>query len=179
MSAELPRPDYARNMRLVGYSDQGGRPDGVQIMVQDGYAYIGHMFSNGFSVVNVRDPKESEAGELYPCPAGHMELAPSSARRSASRHQWEEPLPRPTPRGREGLLFRFDGGEDSLCLGNPGLQRGYPDLQYFRPTGIRVSYPSYQSKESAPIEFGMWEAGGLMPRRWSRASSTPSFSPSI
>jgi hypothetical protein len=32
----LPRPDYARNMRLVGYSDQGGRPDGVQIMVQDG-----------------------------------------------------------------------------------------------------------------------------------------------
>ena len=41
----LPQPDYARNMRIIGHSDQGGRPDGVQIMVHRGYAYIGHMFS--------------------------------------------------------------------------------------------------------------------------------------
>ena len=53
----LPKPDYAtKNMRLVGYSDQGGRCDGVQIMVHRGYAYIGHIFSKGFSVVDVRDP---------------------------------------------------------------------------------------------------------------------------
>ena len=49
-STELPKPAYARNMRLIGYSDQGGRPDGVQIMVHRGHAYIGHMFSKGFSV---------------------------------------------------------------------------------------------------------------------------------
>ena len=36
-------------MRLVGYSDQGGRRDGVQIMVHRGYAYIGHIFSKGFT----------------------------------------------------------------------------------------------------------------------------------
>ena len=36
----LPTPQYSRNMRLIGYSDQGGRPDGVQIMVNRGYAYI-------------------------------------------------------------------------------------------------------------------------------------------
>ncbi|HYA74124.1 MAG TPA: hypothetical protein VEF36_13310, partial [Roseiarcus sp.] len=54
----LPKPDYATsNMRLIGYSDQGGRCDGVQIMVHRGYAYIGHIFSKGFSVVDVRDPK--------------------------------------------------------------------------------------------------------------------------
>src|ERR1700722_4845610 len=53
----LPKPDYAtKNMRLVGYSDQGGRCDGVQIMVHRGYAYIGHIFSKGFSVIDVRDP---------------------------------------------------------------------------------------------------------------------------
>src|SRR6202046_5653975 len=53
----LPKPDYAtKNMRLVGYSDQGGKSDGVQIMVHRGYAYIGHIFSKGFSVVDVRDP---------------------------------------------------------------------------------------------------------------------------
>src|ERR1700735_3718278 len=52
----LPKPDYAtKNMRLVGYSDQGGKSDGVQIMVHRGYAYIGHIFSKGFSIVDVRD----------------------------------------------------------------------------------------------------------------------------
>ena len=57
MADTLPKPDYAtKNMRLVGYSDQDGRCDGVQIMVHRGYAYIGHIFSKGFSVIDVRDP---------------------------------------------------------------------------------------------------------------------------
>ena len=30
--------------------------DGVQLMVHRGHAYIGHIFSKGFSVVDVRDP---------------------------------------------------------------------------------------------------------------------------
>jgi hypothetical protein len=53
---DLPMPDYARNMRLIGHSDQAGRPDGVQLMVHRGYAYVGHMFSKGFSVIDVHDP---------------------------------------------------------------------------------------------------------------------------
>lgn len=47
----------SHNISLLSHSDQGGRPDGVQVMVHKGYAYIGHMFSNGFSVVDVRDPR--------------------------------------------------------------------------------------------------------------------------
>ncbi len=58
---DLPTPDYARNMRLIGYSDQGGRADGVQLMVHRGYAYVGHMFSKGFSVIDVRDPSRPRA----------------------------------------------------------------------------------------------------------------------
>lgn len=54
---DLPKPDYARNLRLIGHSDQGGRPDGVQLMVHRGFAYVGHMFSKGFSVIDVRDPR--------------------------------------------------------------------------------------------------------------------------
>jgi len=46
----------AKNVRFVSCCDQGGRPDGVQVIVHKGYAYIGHMFSDGFSVVDVRDP---------------------------------------------------------------------------------------------------------------------------
>jgi hypothetical protein len=53
---DVPRPAYQRNMRLLGYSDQGGRSDGQQIMVRNGYAYIGHVCSRGFSIVDVRDP---------------------------------------------------------------------------------------------------------------------------
>jgi hypothetical protein len=64
----LPAPDFARNMRIVGHSDQGGRPDGVQVMVHRGFAYIGHMFSKGFSVVDVRDPKHPKPANYLPAP---------------------------------------------------------------------------------------------------------------
>ncbi|HXD46558.1 MAG TPA: hypothetical protein VN655_15630 [Pseudolabrys sp.] len=55
--SELPRPDYAHRMRLIGHSDQGGRPDGMQLMVHRGHAYVAHMFSGGFSVLDVRDAR--------------------------------------------------------------------------------------------------------------------------
>lgn len=61
-------PDFAHNMRLIGHSDQGGRADGVQLMVHRGYAYIGHMFSKGFSVVDVCDPRNPKAVAYQPAP---------------------------------------------------------------------------------------------------------------
>jgi hypothetical protein len=64
----LPAPDFARNMRIVGHSDQGGRPDGVQVMVHRGFAYVGHMFSKGFSVVDVRDPKNPRPAQYIAAP---------------------------------------------------------------------------------------------------------------
>jgi hypothetical protein len=70
MSADRPQPDYARNMRLIGHCDQGGRPDGVQIMVHRGYTYIGHMFSQGFSVIDVRDPTNPRAVNYLAAPPG-------------------------------------------------------------------------------------------------------------
>jgi hypothetical protein len=70
MSSALPKPDYARNMRIVGHCDQGGRPDGVQLMVHRGYAFVGHMFSKGFSVVDVRDAKNPRAVNYSPAPPG-------------------------------------------------------------------------------------------------------------
>ena len=66
----LPKPDHARNMRLIGHSDQGGRSDGVQVMVHRGHAYVGHMFSKGFSVIDVRDPKNPRVVNYLPAPPG-------------------------------------------------------------------------------------------------------------
>ena len=65
----LPKPDYAtKNMKLVGYSDQDGRCDGVQIMVHQGFAYVGHIFSKGFSVIDVRDPKKPKTVKYVAAP---------------------------------------------------------------------------------------------------------------
>ena len=58
----------ARNIKFLGHSDQGGRGDGVQVMVHRGYAYIGHGYSNGISVIDVRDPKRPKHVAFLPCP---------------------------------------------------------------------------------------------------------------
>src|SRR5262249_60869331 len=55
---DLPRPDYARNMRIIGHSDQGGRPDGVQVMVHRQHVYVGHMFSDGVTILDASDPRK-------------------------------------------------------------------------------------------------------------------------
>jgi hypothetical protein len=60
-AADKLKPSYAKAMRLIGHSDQAGRSDGQQIMVRNGYAYIGHVCSKGFSVIDVRDPRDPKA----------------------------------------------------------------------------------------------------------------------
>ena len=67
---QLPTPEYSRNMRLIGHSDQGGRPDGVQVMVHRGFAYVGHMVSQGFSVIDVRDPRQPITVNYVAAPPG-------------------------------------------------------------------------------------------------------------
>lgn len=59
----------SKNIRFLSRSDQGGRPDGTQIMVHKGHAYIGHMFSDGISVIDVRDPLEPKTVAFVPMPA--------------------------------------------------------------------------------------------------------------
>ncbi len=68
MTQDLPTPDYVNNMKLLGYSDQGGRPDGVQVMVNKNHAFIGHMFSDGFSVVDCTDPRDPKPVAYVPAP---------------------------------------------------------------------------------------------------------------
>jgi hypothetical protein len=62
----------------LGYSDQGSRPGAIQIMVADGYAYLGQ--SHGLTVLDVRDPRAMEpvfyrevAGTKTWC--GHLQVS--------------------------------------------------------------------------------------------------------
>jgi len=59
-------PDAAKNIEFLGYSDQGGRPDGVQVMVNKGHAYVSHPFSAGATVIDVRDPRKPKTVAFLP-----------------------------------------------------------------------------------------------------------------
>jgi hypothetical protein len=53
--------ESVRNMSWIGHSELAGRPDGVQVMVNKGFAYVGHPFSGGgATVIDVRDPRNPQ-----------------------------------------------------------------------------------------------------------------------
>jgi hypothetical protein len=55
--APVPPEGIGHGISHIAYSDQGGRPDGVQVMVNRAHVYVGHMFSNGITVVDAADPR--------------------------------------------------------------------------------------------------------------------------
>src|SRR5258706_7806625 len=55
--ADIPPQGIGHRIRHVSYSDQGGRPDAVQVMVNRKHVYVGHMFSNGITVLDANDPR--------------------------------------------------------------------------------------------------------------------------
>jgi hypothetical protein len=55
--AEVPAGGIGRGIRHLSYSDQGGRPDGVQVMLNRGHVYVGHMFSDGVTILDAADPR--------------------------------------------------------------------------------------------------------------------------
>jgi hypothetical protein len=54
---EIPPEGIGHGIRHISYSDIGGRPDSVQVMVHRGHLYVGHMFSDGVTVLDARDPR--------------------------------------------------------------------------------------------------------------------------
>lgn len=59
----------SKNVRFLSRCDQGGRYDGVQVIVHKGHAFIGHMFSDGMTVVDVRDPLNPKTVAFVAAPA--------------------------------------------------------------------------------------------------------------
>ena len=59
--APIPPEGIGHKIKHLSYSDQGGRPDGVQVMVNRGHVYVGHMFSNGITALDAADPRALRA----------------------------------------------------------------------------------------------------------------------
>jgi hypothetical protein len=57
-SATIPPAGIGRRIRHLSYSDQGGRPDGVQVMVNRRHVYVGHMFNSGITILDATDPRQ-------------------------------------------------------------------------------------------------------------------------
>src|SRR5262245_23668152 len=53
----IPAQGIGRRIRHLSYSDVGGRPDTVQIMFNRRHLYVGHMFSNGVTILDAADPR--------------------------------------------------------------------------------------------------------------------------
>jgi hypothetical protein len=62
---EIPPEGIGQRIRHLSYSDQGGRPDGVQVMLNRGHLYVGHMFSDGVTVLDVRDPRRPKPVHFF------------------------------------------------------------------------------------------------------------------
>src|ERR1051326_6775249 len=54
----VPAQGVAKNFRHLSWSDIGGRPDSVQVMLNRGHLYVGHMFSNGVTILDAADPRK-------------------------------------------------------------------------------------------------------------------------
>ena len=53
----VPPEGIGHRFRHVSYSDLGGHPDSVQIMLNRRHLYVGHMFSNGLTILDAADPR--------------------------------------------------------------------------------------------------------------------------
>jgi hypothetical protein len=58
--AAVPPEGIGYRIRHLSYSDIGGKPDSVQIMMNRRHLYVGHMFSNGLTVLDAADPRRLE-----------------------------------------------------------------------------------------------------------------------
>ncbi len=55
--ADIPPEGIGQGLNHLSYSDIGGRPDSVQVMFNRDHIYVGHMFSNGVTILDASDPR--------------------------------------------------------------------------------------------------------------------------
>jgi hypothetical protein len=63
--APIPPEGIGRRIRHLSYSDIGGRPDSVQIMMNRRHLYVGHMFSNGLTILDASDPRRLKPAGFF------------------------------------------------------------------------------------------------------------------
>jgi hypothetical protein len=140
-------PHTNATLRLLGHSDQGGRPHGIQIMVHNDHAYVGQARYGGFTIVDVTNPRE-------PRPAGFVATAPGTLNIHLQVH--------------DNLLLVVDGANLFSIYGSPQAyysrsMEGWSSERFGQRgvdfmAGLRV----YDiSRPAEPRQIGYFEIEGL------------------
>lgn len=53
----IPAEGIGHRIKHISYSDIGGRPDSVQLISNRNHLYVGHMFSDGVTILDASDPR--------------------------------------------------------------------------------------------------------------------------
>jgi hypothetical protein len=64
----MTEPELARGFTAIAHSDQGGRPDAMQLQYWNGHVYVGHLFSGGFSTIDVTDLRSPRTVSFHEAP---------------------------------------------------------------------------------------------------------------
>src|SRR5256885_15819896 len=75
----IPTTGSGGRSRPLSNSDRGGRPDGVQIMVNRRHVYVGHMFNDGVTILDAEDPRRLKPVGFFTAGTGtrthHLQVA--------------------------------------------------------------------------------------------------------
>jgi len=64
----LRSSELSQRFTHIGHSDQGGRPDAMQVQHWRNHVYVGHLFSSGFSVIDVSSLRAPKTVRFVPAP---------------------------------------------------------------------------------------------------------------
>lgn len=142
-------PIASKNIKFISHSDLGGNSDGVQVMVQRGYAYIGHGVTNRISTLDVRDPQNPRVVDVIECPAGtrafHLQAHGDLLLTVNAPSVWN--------------MLEFADGTGYFNMSPADKLKG--QMSRFTP-GLRVYDISNPAK---PVEIGFMPVAGLGPQR--------------
>src|SRR5262249_7235905 len=134
----------SRRIKHISYSDVGGRPDTVQIMLNRGHLYVGHMFSDGVTTLDARDPRN-----LKPVHFSGTEKNPRP-----HHLQWPEDL-RLLPKGANIVRMQSKDNRRGYSKNN------FPDSLTKR-TPCRAGLSTHDiSKPAEPREIAFLEMPGI------------------
>lgn len=125
-----------RGVRGVGSSDLGGRSEGLQVVGTGSRLFVAHLFSGGFTEVDITDPRDPRVLSFTPAPAGswsvHLQVQDSLLLVTNGPDMWSRPA-------------GFEPGRDRF-----GSSAGYA-------AGVRI----YDVEVPAhPREIGFFDIGG-------------------
>lgn len=123
-----------KGVHWLASSDLGGRPEGLQVVGTGSRLFIAHLFSGGFTEVDISDPRAPRVLSFTPAPAGswsvHLQVQDSLLLVTNGPDMWSRPAGFEPGRDRLGASAGYAAGVRIFDVGVPGHPRevGFLDI---------------------------------------------------